>query len=246
MPEFNIEKVKVFLDDIDIAVETGTFRGGGTRVMSENFEKVITIELDPILYEETKSTMCEEGYTNVDFVLGDSATVIADIAKTVKDPVMFYLDAHWSGDSTVNWSESEWKGYNTNTAHKGKSDKPTSQEQVPLDIEVKVIARYFEPKGIIYIDDLDKFSITGEGLKDKAFKGEDYSHLNLKMFREYLGTRLRTWKNLKNQQLIIQFDKIPTTAYEIWKQKLYYNTIFKLNFYSNQIFFYLRWKFKGK
>lgn len=246
MPEFRIEKVKNYLQDIDIAIETGTFKGHGTRVMAKNFKNVSTIELDPVLHKETSAQLKLEGYSNVDFLFGDSGDAIVNLTKTIKIPAMFYLDAHWSGDTSVNWSESDWKGYKTNTAHLGKNDRPTSLEQVPLNREVEAIALYFEPKGVIYIDDLDKFSFSGKGLKDKAFIGEDYSHLDLKLFRHYLGNRLKTWKNLKNKQLIMEFHKIPETSTEEFQQKLYYNTIYKAKFLSDHIYLYLRWKLKGK
>lgn len=246
MGVFKIKKIKNYIKDIDLAVETGTFKGEGTRVMAKNFKKVITIELDATLHEKTSAEVKAEGYDNVEFLLGDSGEVIVGLTKKLQEPAMFFLDAHWSGDTSVDWDSSDWKGYKTNTAHIGKDDKPTSEEQVPLDREVLAIANNFTSHGLIYIDDLDKFSFSGKGLKDKAFKGEDYSHLDLKMFRTYLGTRLVTWKNLKSQQLIIKFDKIPQTSSERFQQKLYYHTMFKLKFFANSSYLYLRWLIKGK
>lgn len=246
MGVFRLKKIKKYIKDIDLAVETGTFKGDGTRVMADNFKKVKTIELDPTLHRETSKKLKEEGYTNIEFLLGDSGEVIDTLTKSLKEPTMFYLDAHWSGDASVDWESSDWKGYQTNTAHTGKDEKPTSEEQVPLDREVLAIANNFRSNGVIYIDDLDKFSFSGKGLKDKAFKGEDYSHLDLKMFRTYLGTRLTDWKNLKSQQLIIKFDKIPETSAEKFQQKLYYHTLYKLKYFSNYSYLYLRWLIKGK
>lgn len=246
MGVFRLKKIKKYIKDIDLAVETGTFKGDGTRVMANSFKNVITIELDPTLHQQTSKKFEDEGYNNVEFLLGDSGEVIDDLTKRLKEPAMFYLDAHWSGDASVDWESSDWEGYKTDTAHIGKDEKPTSQEQVPLDREVLAIANNFECRGVIYIDDLDKFSFSGKGLKNKAFKGEDYSHLDLKMFRTYLGTRLTTWKNLKSKQLIIKFDKLPQTSSEKFQQKLYFNTLFKLKFFADNSYRYLRWLIKGK
>jgi len=246
MGQFKLKKVKRYLNDINLVVETGTFKGNGTRNMANNFEKVITIELDETLHKSTSKAIKEEGFTNIDFKLGDSGEVILDLAKTLKEPALFFLDAHWSGDASVNWDESEWSGYKTNTAHLGEGHEPTSEDQVPLDREIAAIAEFYEPKGVIYIDDLDKFTFDGKGMKDKAFKGEDYSHLNLKMFRTYLGPRLKVWRNLKGQQLIIKFHQKPKTSAEAFNQKLYHNTIFKTQFAIDKLKRYIRYYVKGK
>ena len=189
MGSFKVKLIKKFINNIDLAIETGTCFGNGTRQMARLFHKVITIELDETLHNETRQKLENEGYNNIQFLQGDSGVLIEHLSRQISKPALFYLDAHWSGDASVDWDNSEWKGYKTNTAHLGNGKTlPTAEQQVPLDREINAISNNFKNRGIIYIDDLDKFSIEGKGIMNKAFLGEDYSHLDLKNFRKNLGT----------------------------------------------------------
>lgn len=236
MGKYLSKRVNKFSRNISLVIETGTFKGESTKKMAEAFDKVITIELDKNLYNLTSDKLKNEGYENIKFLCGDSGDIIDDLVKKINEPALFFLDAHWSGDSSVNWDDSNWKGYQTNTAHLGSKGKnPTGKEQVPLDREIKSISKIFKHKGVVYIDDIDKFSPTGKGLKNKAFIGEDYSHLDLNIFRNSFGTRIKLWKNIKFKQLIIVFDKIPESSQEEFSQKLYYYTVFKIKLFLNNI-----------
>jgi hypothetical protein len=246
MGHFTIKRIKKYIKNIPVAVETGTFMGDGTRVMSQNFEKVHTIELDKTLHAETSKTLLQENYINVVCHLGDSGAIVEELSKKLDRSTMFFLDAHWSGDTSVNWGESDWKGYDKNTAHLGDGTLPTSEEQVPLDREIKAVAKLFKSRGLVYIDDLDKFSFSGKGLKDKAFSGEDYSHLDMKAFRQDFGYRMEVWKNLKGKQLIIKFGKIPENYFQGFTQKLYYYTCYKPQFFGDNLKRYFRRYVKNK
>jgi len=236
MGKYLSKRVNKYSRNIGLVVETGTFKGESTKKMADIFDKVITIELDDKLYNLTSEKLKNDGYKNIKFLRGDSGDIIQDLVQTINEPALFFLDAHWSGDSSVNWDNSNWKGYQTDTAHLGSKEKnPTGKEQVPLDREIKCISKVFRHKGVVYIDDIDKFSPNGKGLKNKAFIGEDYSHLDLKVFRDSFGTRIKLWKNIKFKQLIIVFDKIPENKQEKFFQKLYYHTIFKIKFFFNNM-----------
>ena len=247
MGKYLTKKVKGFTKNINIAVESGTFLGESTRQMSEGFNKVITIELDQKLYKETRKKLEDEGYKNIEFLNGDSGVIIEKLSKEIDEPALFFLDAHWSGDSTIDWDKSNWKGYGVDTAHLGSNEgKPTNYEQVPLDREIKAISTLYKSRGVIYIDDIDKFSSKGSGLRNRAFIGEDYSHLNLKNFRKDFGTRLISWRNIKFKQLIIVFDKIPTNSKEEIFQKVYFCIFFRLKFFLDNLRnlkYFLRGKF---
>lgn len=246
MGKYLTKRVNRFTKNIHLIIETGTFKGDSTREMADNFDQVITIELDNKLYNETSKKLKNEGYTNIKYINGDSGIVIEDLSKEINEPTLFFLDAHWSGDSSIDWGKSKWKGYQVDTAHLGSTDQiPSGEQQVPLDREIKSISKLFKNKGVVYIDDIDKFAPSGKGLKNKAFIGEDYSHLDLKIFRDNFGTRLKFWKNIKFRQLIIVFDKIPESSEEEFLQKMYYYTFFKIRFYIDN-FKNLRYFIKGK
>ena len=85
------------------------------------------------------------------------------------------------------------------TAHRGKPGA--------LFEEIKAIHDCLKSRCLIYIDDVDKFDENGNGLKDKNFLGEDWSHLNLNSIKDYLSGRLQAWVKDKNQ-LIIQLAEI--------------------------------------
>lgn len=188
--------------DIKTIVETGTCRGVGTQVMAKNFEQVYTIELDETLHAQTKERLHGEGLKNITFIQGDSSVRLAQLIPELDGPAVFFLDAHWSGDASVDWESSKWKGYRFDTAHAGDNEVPTSQEQVPLGEEFEAIARLFPYRGVIYVDDMDKFDWLGRGTKDKCFKGEDWSHLSVSILRDALGERVETWKRIRNQLIV--------------------------------------------
>jgi hypothetical protein len=206
MGSFNLERLNKFrkgqLKGLDTIVETGTFKGTGTRVMAKNFSHVITIELDEELHKSTSKQIRDEGIENVEFIFGDSATQIKNVVSKLNKPAAFFLDAHWSGDESVDWNASRWKGYQTNTAHTGIGESPSSTEQLPLDREIKAIAEDFNYAGIIYIDDTLKFGKDGRGLKNRSFKGEDWSHFNLYHIKTLLKPRLSGWTNYSDQVII--------------------------------------------
>ena len=120
MGKYLEKRVNKFSKNIRLIVETGTFKGDSTKKMADKFDKVITIELDEKLFNETRKKLKNNGYNNIEFIKGDSGKIIQKLSKEISEPTLFFLDAHWSGDSTIDWRKSKWKGYQTNTAHLGE------------------------------------------------------------------------------------------------------------------------------
>jgi tetratricopeptide (TPR) repeat protein len=175
-------------------VETGTCAGYSTRGLSRIYRQVDTVELSEDLSSKTRLSMLREGYANVRFHAGDSAHVLHSLVCEIQEPCLFYLDAHWSGDATVDWKASEWKGYGVSTAHRGESGrKPSPEEQVPLLAEMKVICEEFPHRAILYIDDFGLFGADGRGKKDVGFVGNDWSHLHVDDLKEVCKGRLVDW-----------------------------------------------------
>ena len=76
-------------------IESGTYYGNTAVWAASHFDSVITIEYSKALYEQTVSrygSIC-----NVDFVFGDSRSVLRNIAPKLTKPAMFWLDSHWCG-----------------------------------------------------------------------------------------------------------------------------------------------------
>lgn len=182
-----------------IAVETGTFLGDGTDIMAKTFRQVYTIELDNQLHANAKQKFAS--LPHVTCLHGDSKEVLPTLLKSIHDqPCLFFLDAHWSGDASVDWQHSKWKGYGRTTAFVGS--QPTPENQVPLQHEITAIAQLHNAECVIYIDDIDKFDSAGCGLKNEAFIGEDWSHLNLNHLRSILQHRILLWDRSPYQLII--------------------------------------------
>lgn len=154
-------------------IETGTLYGHTAIHASKYFDNVYTIELDEKLYANAKNI--NQSIANIEFIQGDSGVEINNLLSRLEHPTVFFLDAHWSGDSTVNWNSSAFSGFPTNTSHTGEAGTvaPSSAEQVPLDREISAILERFPFEALIIIDDWQSV-----GKKDHAFAGEDWSHLS--------------------------------------------------------------------
>lgn len=193
MGQFDVAFLRRHIDisKYPCVVETGTLHGDSAQRISEMFPVVHTIEIHPTLY----SNACKRfrGRSDVTCHYGDSATVLPTLFDRLRTPTIFYLDAHWSGDHTTNWSVSNWKGYGIDTGYRIRGpveDMPCSRDQVPLEEEIISIVSQFPHECVIYIDDIDKFDASGNGLRNKGFDGEDWSHLNIKSLLERIGSRL--------------------------------------------------------
>ena len=192
-----------------IAFETGTFLGKGTRFLAAHFPRVITIELSEELHREAKTNLADVGH--IERLHGNSADVLASILPTFRpeESAFFFLDAHWSGDDSVDWQNSRWKGFRRNTAHLGAGQLPSGPEQCPLLEELALIAREWRGEAHILIDDTRNIPADGPGKKDFAFLGEDWSHLTRKRIRELVEPRLIEMHELLNpDQIFLSFKKL--------------------------------------
>ena len=215
---FNYDIIKQYINDnYKIAVETGTFQGNGTRLLSQYFNTVYTIEIKENLY--TKAQQYFANNPKIICLLGNSADIIPLIAYDVNNlqsNVFFWLDAHWSGDTKVDWKKSNWHGFgfpvDTGYIHDEKINNniPSSRCQVPLEDEIYNIYKNIKNECVIYIDDFDKIDpVTLKGKKNKCFIGEDWSYLDFNYIFEKIKDRL-DFKKIENEQCIIKLKKINT------------------------------------
>jgi hypothetical protein len=79
-------------------IETGTFYGKTAVWAASNFDNVITIECSKEIYDQTKAR--HDGIQNINFIFGDSRSVLKEIVPKLTRPCMFWLDGHWSGAQT--------------------------------------------------------------------------------------------------------------------------------------------------
>lgn len=158
---------------IDILIETGTFKGDVAWYESHLFKEIHTVEIKRELYEKAQARL--KNKSNVICYCGNSAEVLPEILKKIRKRCILLLDAHWSGDSSVNWEESCWKGWGVDTGYRGdKTTIPSAENQTPLKNEVESIAKLHHYPSVIIIDDWISINT-----KDRAFKGENWTHINI-------------------------------------------------------------------
>jgi hypothetical protein len=85
--------------DYNILVETGTYYGDMVWAMMNHFKSVYTIELAPYFYNRAVKRF--KKYKNIHLCFGDSATELGPIVRNLSEPVIFWLDGHYSGGKTA-------------------------------------------------------------------------------------------------------------------------------------------------
>lgn len=85
--------------DVSTFVETGTHLGETSAWASNVFRQVITVEGSEDYHREAKQRHADR--TNIEFLLGDSRTRLAEILQRLNEPALFWLDAHWMGAGSL-------------------------------------------------------------------------------------------------------------------------------------------------
>jgi hypothetical protein len=113
-------------------VETGTYLGDMVQAMKRRFDKVFTIELSPEYAARARKRFASS--PNVTVLEGSSDTVLETLLSKFDQPVLFWLDAHYSGGATA----------------RGIQDTPIVQE-------LELIFKPGSPRHVILIDDARLF-----------------------------------------------------------------------------------------
>ena len=83
----------------NILVETGTYYGDMGFAQMNFFKSIYSIELS--LYFYNRAVRRFKAYKNVHLFCGDSATELGSVIKNIHEPVIFWLDGHYSGGKTT-------------------------------------------------------------------------------------------------------------------------------------------------
>lgn len=123
--------------EIKTFVETGTLYGDGVDFALESgFERIISIEINKELVD-----CAREKYRNeprVTILHGNSPDVLSELLPTIKEPILFWLDAHFPG------CDANLASY---------KDELDAAKRVPLELELKCISSR-NTKDVIICDDL--------------------------------------------------------------------------------------------
>ncbi len=121
----------------NVLIETGTYLGEMVEAQKKNFKKIISIELGQNLFEKAKAKFKNEN--NITIVHGDSGKVLSEVLKNIAEPVIFWLDGHYSAGITA------------------KGDK-----DCPIFEELDAIFRSGNLNHILLIDDARCFNGKGD------------------------------------------------------------------------------------
>lgn len=83
----------------NVVVETGTNSGSTTAFLSRYVKQVYSIELSRDLYELAQAKFA----SNKSIILfhGDSSDLLPKILSSISEPIIFWLDGHYSGEGTA-------------------------------------------------------------------------------------------------------------------------------------------------
>jgi hypothetical protein len=115
-----------------VFIETGTYRGDTSKILSKRVHQVVSVEIDKRL-----ATLARErfGNSNVEILEGDSAELMSSIVSRFKNQVcLYWLDGHYSSGVT------------------GGEVKP-----VPVQRELEEILPFLKSSDLIIIDDIREF-----------------------------------------------------------------------------------------
>lgn len=80
-------------------IETGTCKGDMIEALKNSFQNIWSIELDDDLYKGAKKRF--ENEQKITVIKGDSGEILPQIINNLKEPAIFWLDAHYSGGKTA-------------------------------------------------------------------------------------------------------------------------------------------------
>jgi len=189
-PEFLFALAQSLQEEADIPmpttlVETGTLFAHTTLHASYWFRNVITIELSQELADQARAHLAHRPGVRV--LQGNSSDRLKDVIAELEESTLFFLDAHWSGDSSVDWDGALFRGYPVDTARIDDSELSDSERQVPLRSELEMIAQDHKAAAAVLIDDWE-----GIGRADYAFKGEDWRNLDREALVAWIAHHPRT------------------------------------------------------
>lgn len=80
--------------NLDIFIETGTFKGDALDIVKNNFKQIYSIELSQEYYQRAAERFAE--YSHITILQGDSGKALGNFVSKIKNQAaVFWLDAHW-------------------------------------------------------------------------------------------------------------------------------------------------------
>jgi hypothetical protein len=86
-------------DGLQVFVETGTLYGDTLAALSPYFEELHSIELCPDLHQKAVERFAKD--RKIMLWHGDSGELLPRVLELVREPALFWLDGHYSGEGTA-------------------------------------------------------------------------------------------------------------------------------------------------
>jgi hypothetical protein len=84
--------------DINVLIETGTYRGDMVEVLRKTMREVWSIEVNHELFVKARQRFAAD--PRVHIVEGDSGNVLPEVLSGISERCLFWLDGHYSGGVT--------------------------------------------------------------------------------------------------------------------------------------------------
>jgi hypothetical protein len=81
-----------------ILVETGTLHGGTVASCVRSFDRIISIEIDPLLARRAIERFADVPHVTI--IEGDSTSTLPTVVAELEAPATFWFDGHYSGHGT--------------------------------------------------------------------------------------------------------------------------------------------------
>ncbi|WP_457617849.1 hypothetical protein [Lutibacter sp.] len=81
-----------------VFIETGTYMGEMVYAVRKIFKEIYSIELNKPLAQKAQKQFSK--YKHISIIQGESSQILPDILSSIKEPCLFWLDAHYSGGIT--------------------------------------------------------------------------------------------------------------------------------------------------
>jgi hypothetical protein len=85
--------------ELPILVETGTYLGAMVYAMRNNFKRIYSVELSHRLATSAEARF--RRFPHVTILKGNSASVLPQLLPSLREPVLFWLDGHYSEGITA-------------------------------------------------------------------------------------------------------------------------------------------------
>jgi hypothetical protein len=121
---------------LQVLVETGTYRADTVRALRRDFSTIYSIELDPTLYAKALRR-CRKQY-NATLLQGDSAELLPQVLSELREPALFWLDAHFSSGVTA-----------------------SAEVETPILQELRAVLVHSVASHVVLIDDFREFISGG-------------------------------------------------------------------------------------